>query len=93
VIVMLFATVLMVFLAIGAWLAARQRFGSSTAHSERMTSDAASAEAMREPTTLEGVLTAQLLRGEINRLKYQYGLERLAARDDEDHPLWVPDKG
>ncbi|WIM92863.1 hypothetical protein ACTOB_004821 [Actinoplanes oblitus] len=44
-------------------------------------------------TTLEGALAAQLVRGEINRGQYQHALERLAARDDEEHPLSVPEKG
>ncbi|GAA4607225.1 putative membrane protein [Actinoplanes octamycinicus] len=44
-------------------------------------------------TTLEGALTAQLVRGEINREQYQRALERLAARDEAEHPLSVPEKG
>ncbi|GIF42813.1 hypothetical protein Axi01nite_71240 [Actinoplanes xinjiangensis] len=42
------------------------------------------------PTTLEGALTAQLLRGEINQRQYGRALGRLAARDDERNPMAVP---
>ena len=45
------------------------------------------------PTTLEGALTAQLIRGEIGRRQYQVALERLALRDAVEHPLSVPEKG
>lgn len=42
------------------------------------------------PTTLEGTLVAQLLRGEITRRQYRLALGRLAARDDERNPMSVP---
>ncbi|GLY08729.1 hypothetical protein [Actinoplanes sp. NBRC 101535] len=45
------------------------------------------------PTTLEGALTGQLVRGEITRRQYRHALERLAARDDEVRPMTVPEKG
>lgn len=41
-------------------------------------------------TSLEGALTGQLLAGEISATQYRYALARLAARDDERHPLSVP---
>ncbi|BCY09421.1 hypothetical protein [Actinoplanes sp. L3-i22] len=46
-----------------------------------------------EPASLEGVLAAQLLRGEISHGQYQHALERLAARDDVERPLSVPRNG
>lgn len=42
------------------------------------------------PTSLEGVLTGQLVRGEITRLQYVRALEQIAARDSERHPLDAP---
>jgi len=43
-----------------------------------------------KPETLEGVLVAQLAAAEINQRQYVRGMEQLAARDDERHPLSVP---
>ncbi|MEU8242721.1 hypothetical protein AB0C07_31080 [Actinoplanes missouriensis] len=40
-----------------------------------------------EPTTLEGILAGQLVRGEITQRQYLRALENLAARDEERHPL------
>jgi hypothetical protein len=45
------------------------------------------AEPGAEPTTLEGILTGQRLRGEISQLQYLRALENLAARDEERHPM------
>ena len=42
------------------------------------------------PESLEGVLVAQLMAGEITRDQYLKAVEGLAARDDERHPLAVP---
>jgi hypothetical protein len=42
------------------------------------------------PESLEGVLTAQLMAGEITRGQYLKAVEGLAARDAERHPLTVP---
>ncbi|MEV6343597.1 hypothetical protein [Actinoplanes sp. NPDC051851] len=42
------------------------------------------------PFSLEGVLTAQLLTGEISRRQYIRALENLAARDEERSPLTIP---
>lgn len=44
----------------------------------------------RLPDSLEGVLTAQLLAGEISRAQYVRALERIAARDERRHPMSVP---
>jgi hypothetical protein len=41
-------------------------------------------------TSLEGALASQLLAGEITPTQYQRALARLAARDDERHPLSLP---
>ncbi|MEU4622723.1 hypothetical protein AB0G04_22480 [Actinoplanes sp. NPDC023801] len=42
------------------------------------------------PSSLEGVLTAQLVAGEITRGQYLRALEQIAARDEERHPMAVP---
>jgi len=42
------------------------------------------------PESLEGVLTQQLLAGEITRHQYVRAIEGLAARDESRHPLAVP---
>lgn len=42
------------------------------------------------PESLEGVLVAQLISGEISRAQYHRSIEGLAARDDDRHPLSVP---
>lgn len=50
--------------------------------------DAAPAD--RPEKSLEGVLVAQLVAGEITRAQYLKAVEGLAARDAERHPLTVP---
>ncbi|GIE86960.1 hypothetical protein Are01nite_34400 [Actinoplanes regularis] len=42
------------------------------------------------PDSLEGVLTVQLMGGEISRRQYVRALERIAARDERRHPMSVP---
>jgi hypothetical protein len=42
------------------------------------------------PSSLEGVLTGQLIAGEITRGQYLRALEQIAARDEERHPMAVP---
>lgn len=42
------------------------------------------------PESLEGVLVGQLVRDEITARQYRRAMARLAARDDERHPLVVP---
>ena len=43
-----------------------------------------------EPESLEGVLVAKLLAGEITTTQYRHAIEGLAARDEDRHPLSVP---
>lgn len=50
----------------------------------------AGAVSVPKPESLEGVLAAQLVAGEITRGQYRKAVEGLAARDDERHPLTVP---
>jgi hypothetical protein len=42
------------------------------------------------PESLEGVLVAQMMAGEITRGQYRRAVEGLAARDDERHPMAIP---
>ncbi|MFC7532804.1 hypothetical protein [Actinoplanes sp. GCM10030250] len=46
--------------------------------------------AVPEPSSLEGVLVRQLLKGDLSRPQYLREIERVAARDDERHPLKIP---
>jgi len=43
-----------------------------------------------KPESLEGVLVAQLMAGELSTAQYRHAIEGLAARDDDRHPLAVP---
>ncbi|MBM2616308.1 hypothetical protein JIG36_12150 [Actinoplanes sp. LDG1-06] len=43
-----------------------------------------------EPGTLEGVLVAELISGEITATQYRRLVEGLAVRDDDRNPLSVP---
>ena len=44
----------------------------------------------RRPQTLEGVLTLQLVAGEITGLQFRHAMAAIAARDAERHPLEMP---
>jgi hypothetical protein len=44
----------------------------------------------RGPQTLEGVLTRQLVTGEITGRQYRHAMARIAIRDAERHPLKAP---
>ncbi|WP_122977432.1 hypothetical protein [Actinoplanes teichomyceticus] len=90
VILMLFLTVFMLMMVVVGILAMWPVCESAKASDGEANGDAGSDDAAQQPTTLEGALTAQLLRGEINRRQYRHELERLAARDDEAHPLTAP---
>jgi hypothetical protein len=46
--------------------------------------------ASAEPASLEGVLVAKLLSGDISTIQYRHAVEGLAARDEDRHPLSVP---
>ncbi|MFC3988477.1 hypothetical protein [Actinoplanes siamensis] len=59
-------------------------------HGPRHADHPAPAAPARLPDSLEGVLTAQLLTGEISRSQYLRALERIAARDERRHPMSVP---
>jgi len=44
----------------------------------------------RSPQTQEGVLTRQLVTGEITGPQYRHAMATIAVRDAERHPLQVP---
>lgn len=44
----------------------------------------------RSPQTLEGILTLELVAGEITGPQYRHAMATIAARDAERHPLEVP---
>jgi hypothetical protein len=44
----------------------------------------------RSPQTLEGILTLELVAGEITGPQYRQAMATVAARDAERHPLEVP---
>jgi hypothetical protein len=46
--------------------------------------------ASAQPESLEGVLVAKLLAGDISTIQYRHAVEGLAARDEDRHPLSVP---
>jgi hypothetical protein len=78
---------LVVACAVAVWPSAADHPGGNGA-AGRSTAGGASAAA--PPRSLEGVLVAQLSRHEISLPQYLRAMERLAARDDERHPLTVP---
>jgi hypothetical protein len=89
----LFGLIVITICVRSVWLG---RYGSWTSPIERAVpaSPAASAKAdgysVTRPESLEGVLVAQLMAGEITRGQYLRGVEGLAARDEKRHPLTVP---
>ncbi|GIF02071.1 hypothetical protein [Paractinoplanes rishiriensis] len=67
--------------------------GIDDAHATAGTGKAAKrpdGEPVRKPESLEGVLVAQLVAGTISPVQYRRAVERIAARDEERHPLTVP---
>jgi hypothetical protein len=92
VVVMLFLWVVTAGLIIVAVIHVLSKPDASTAGNDggRTGDGPADDSARSTPATLEGALVAQLLAGEISRFQYGNALARLAARDDECHPMSVP---
>ncbi|MFI7602504.1 hypothetical protein [Actinoplanes sp. NPDC049681] len=44
-----------------------------------------------DPQTLEGVVSRQLVKGEITGAQYRHAMASIASRDATRHPLEVPD--
>lgn len=79
----------LVALAVGVWavwtpVAASRAAAAASKPEEPVPAD-------DKPDSLEGVLVAQLFRGEINTAQYRRAVEGLAARDEQRHPMSVPD--
>jgi hypothetical protein len=93
---MLFMTILTVSVlaccSYAVWPSLRSLWSPEGAKPRSSASNAATSVAARAPAleSLEGVLVAQLSVGEISRRQYLRAMERIAARDDERHPLAVP---
>ncbi|MBB4742902.1 hypothetical protein BJY16_006361 [Actinoplanes octamycinicus] len=87
--VLLFLLFLLMLVGLATWPA----FQAGTKHDNKRTAGVDAHGARAAPATFEGALTVQLLRGEISADQYRCALERLAARDDRDHPLSVPERG
>jgi hypothetical protein len=85
----LFVVAVITICVLGAWSwpniaeeAARMQHGSAAPKP--------GAAAPARPESLEGVLVAQLVAGEITQHQYRHAVEGLAVRDEERHPLAVP---
>ncbi|MFI1991493.1 hypothetical protein [Actinoplanes sp. NPDC020271] len=83
----LFTVALLAAAGFAAWPAFKEAEKATAAAGQ----DPGAGAATRSPTTLEGAMTAQLLDGEIKPEQYRHALERLAARDDREHPLSLPE--
>ena len=93
---MLFLTILTMTLvsccAYAAWPSIRSIWTEEDGKPGRTPAAKSTPAAVRpaQPESLEGVLVAQLVAGEITLNQYVRAMERIAARDDERHPLAVP---
>ena len=83
---MLILSLLILVLAAACVLAVRGVRADVSAEAESLTVP----EALFAPESLEGVLCAQLMDGDITRRQYLRSMAGIAARDDERHPLVVP---
>jgi hypothetical protein len=83
---MLILSLLILVLAAACVLAVRGVRADASAEAE----PPAVPEALYAPQSLEGVLCAQLMDGEITRRQYVRSMAGIAARDEERHPLTVP---
>jgi hypothetical protein len=83
---MLILSLLILVLAAACVLAVRGVRADASAEVEPLTIP----DTLFAPQSLEGVLCAQLMDGEITRRQYVRSMAGIAARDDERHPLTVP---
>jgi len=83
---MLILSLLILVLAAACVLAVRGVRADASAEVEPLTIP----DALFAPQSLEGVLCAQLMDGEITRRQYVRSMAGIAARDEERHPLTVP---
>jgi hypothetical protein len=83
----LFVLIVIAICAVAVWT---QPDGSPIGQRRAEAAGETAASSSAHPESLEGVLVAQLLAGEISRGQYLRAIEGLAARDDDRHPLTVP---
>jgi len=83
---MLILSLLILVLAAACVLAVRGVRADASTEAESLTVP----EEFFAPESLEGVLCAQLMDGEITRRQYVRSMAGIAARDEERHPLVVP---
>ncbi|GAA2673216.1 hypothetical protein [Actinoplanes palleronii] len=90
---MLSLVIVILSLSALAYFAARPAFRAARTRKPEVDATPRSATSVPEPTTLEGALSGQLMRGEISRSHYRSVMQRLASRDDQEHPFVVPEAG
>jgi hypothetical protein len=94
VIPVLCAFLLVVFLIVAGVFASRpqlrQSFFEATGKAAGPVAPGAVPSPDRSPQTLEGVLTHQLVTGQITGPQYRQAMATIAVRDAERHPLQVP---
>ncbi|GLX99830.1 MULTISPECIES: hypothetical protein [Actinoplanes] len=83
---MLILSLLILVLAAACVLAVRGVRADARAEAEPLSIP----ESFFAPESLEGVLCAQLIEGEITRGQYRRSMAGIAARDEVRHPLVVP---
>jgi hypothetical protein len=95
----LFCAIVITVLALAAWTwpgleqEVEQAAAAAKPRAPREPKASAKPEKEAEPQvllSLEGVLVAQLVAGEITALQYRRAVEGLAARDEDRHPMAVP---
>jgi len=86
----LFVLALVAFILFAFWSAVDDWKARSSSRSVPSESTGTSHTPADRPRTLEGVLATQLIAGEITRNQYHRALAKLAARDEERHPLAAP---
>jgi len=59
-------------------------------HKPAPTTDRQTPPPVVRPSSLEGMIVALLIAGEITACEYRQAVEELAAQDDASHPLTVP---
>ncbi|MEU4236772.1 hypothetical protein [Actinoplanes sp. NPDC026619] len=89
----LFCAIVITVLALAAWTwpGLEQEVERASAAASPKPETAPEPEPAIKPSlSLEGVLVAQLVAGEINTEQYRRAVEGLAARDEDRHPMAVP---
>jgi hypothetical protein len=94
----LFGAIVITVLALAAWVwpGLEQEVEQASAAGRPRSSRKAESDPETESRpllSLEGVLVAQLVAGEITANQYRRAVEGLAARDEDRHPMAVPPDG